>query len=160
MWLFPIVAHADGAIVGAAYLCEKSPQRLTIVSTEDSSIDEQIANNGEEFTSFNSGDSTIHCRVGTKKITANVTVNPPDTGQCAGLGIVSVRIFPRKKDGYPIFNDIFFGNTCIPFGGSSPNLKVVIEEKAGKEFITTCSANYSVADENNIISCAIVPIAR
>jgi hypothetical protein len=87
-------------------------------------------------------------------------VYPPDNGQCAGLGIVSVTIFPGKKDGYPIFNDIFFGNTCMGYGGSSPNLKVVIEEKDGAEFIITCSSNDLVDEENNNISCATVPMPR
>ena len=153
--LISIAAHADGDVLGAAYLCETIPQRLTIVSTEDPSIDDQ-----EAFTSFKSGKSIIHCHVGTKNITANVTVNPPENGQCAGLGDVRVVIFPRKKDGYPIFNDIIFGNSCVGYGIRSLNLKVVIEEKAGTEFITTCSVSDSVAVENKNISCTAVPIAR
>ena len=157
--LFSISAHADWYELGAAYLCEKNPQRLTIAATANSSNDYLIIHEEEGFTPFEVGETTVRCHVGTKKIMAKVKVIPPaERGRCGGIGNVSVQILPRKKDGYPIFNDIIFGNFC--YGNGRQNIKVVIEKKAGNEFITTCTASDSEDGHFKDVSCETEPITR
>lgn len=146
VYLFSIAAHADWAVLGGAYRCEKSPQRLTIVATSIASDDSYSIRRGKGFSYFSPGRSTIRCQVGSISLKAEVQLLPPSSNRGMGEGAVEVVIWPRQKNGYPIFNDSALGDlSCADYVDlkCKPNVKIVVEKEVDRDVLTTCTASNS-----------------
>lgn len=130
-------AIADWSIAGAQYSCSTKKAGKFVLLPYDQFSDDGSPQLESGFKAIGEGLSKLACRIGTRKLTAQVGVTPPQShGMCMGGG--SVQISSLVVDGVELLKQgIQFNWSCV--SDDAPIVKIAVRTSGNKVELEQCT---------------------